>query len=75
MVRGLASTAVVLGCALLGCGCPVSLVCACCAAATRGLRSARGDVVMVAWPFDHIGYSLGSSAAARRRLGRNRAQR
>jgi hypothetical protein len=30
---------------------------------------------MVAWPFDHIGYSLGSSAAARRRLGRNRVRR
>jgi hypothetical protein len=38
------------------------------------LRSARGDFVMVAWPFDRIGYSLGSSAA-RRRLGRNCAQR
>jgi hypothetical protein len=39
------------------------------------LRSARGDVVMVARPFHHIGHSWGSSAAARRRLGRNRARR
>jgi hypothetical protein len=39
------------------------------------LRSARGDVVMVARPCPYIGYSLRSSAAARRRLGRNRARR
>jgi hypothetical protein len=42
----------------------------------RCSRCARRAVIS-SWspgPFDHIGYSLGSSAA-RRRLGRNRAQR